>query len=121
AVVYEVVGAERTVAGALEAVMPGGRVVLVGLHDAPRSLELRRVTADEMDVVGTRAHACGADLPEALRLLGSRSGRWTDIAPTMLPLERLVEDGILPMAERRSGRVKTLIDPWAAASRGRAS
>ncbi len=121
AVVYEVVGAARTVAGALEAVMPGGRVVLVGLHDDPRTLDLRRVTAGEVDLVGTKAHACGADLPEALRLLGSRSGRWTDVAPALLPLERLVEDGILAMAERRSGCVKTLIDPWAAASRGRTS
>ncbi|MBI2527971.1 MAG: alcohol dehydrogenase catalytic domain-containing protein [Candidatus Rokubacteria bacterium] len=120
AVVYEVVGGERTVTGALEAVLPGGRVVLVGLHDDPRSLDLRRVTTGEMELVGTKAHACGVDLPEALRLLGSRRGRWTDIAPTMLPLERLVEDGILPIAERRSDRVKTLIDPWAAASRGRA-
>jgi hypothetical protein len=33
------------------------------------------------------------------------------------PLEELGDGGLLPIAEGRSTRVKTLVDPWAASSR----
>jgi (R,R)-butanediol dehydrogenase/meso-butanediol dehydrogenase/diacetyl reductase len=118
-VVYEVVGTESTLLDALDATSPGGRLVLVGLHGRPRTLDLRRVTLSEVELVGTMAHAVGVDLPEALRLLAARKSRWSDVAPAVLPLTELVSGGIVPMAERRSSRVKTLIDPWAATARSR--
>jgi (R,R)-butanediol dehydrogenase/meso-butanediol dehydrogenase/diacetyl reductase len=42
------------------------------------------------------------------------------VAPTVIPLSELVSDGLQPMAEGRSTRIKTLVDPWASASRRRA-
>jgi (R,R)-butanediol dehydrogenase/meso-butanediol dehydrogenase/diacetyl reductase len=71
----------------------------------------------EIELIGTNAHVCGTDLPEAARLLSERAEGWGDIAPTAFPLDLVVEEGIVPIVERRSTRVKTLIDPSAAAPR----
>ena len=118
-VVYEVTGGRGPLEEAIATVVPGGRVVVVGLQERPFELDFRRLTLSEVELIGTNAHVCGADLPEALRLLANRGGRWTDVAPTMIPLDRLVDDGVRPMADGRATRIKTLIDPWADAARER--
>ena len=50
-------------------------------------------------------------------MLAARRRGWSDIAPVALPLERLVEDGLVPLVEGRSERIKTLVDPWATTTR----
>ncbi len=75
------------------------------------------MTLGEIDLLGTNAHVCDVDLPEAVRVLSTRPQGWADIAPTAYPLELLLEEGILPLVERRATRIKTLIDPWADAPR----
>lgn len=118
ALVYEVTGTAAGLEAALAAAEPAGaRIVLTGIHDRPRELDLRRVTLREVELIGANAHVWEVDLPEAVRLLASRREGWGDIAPVALPLEKLVEEGILPMVERRATRIKTLIDPWAETSR----
>jgi (R,R)-butanediol dehydrogenase/meso-butanediol dehydrogenase/diacetyl reductase len=112
-VVYEVTGTPVCLDAAFEAVREGGRVVAVGLQEEPRTLDVRSLTLRELSLVGTNAHICGIDLPEGLRLLAARAVPWDDVAPLALPLERLVSEGIAPLAEGRSDRVKTLIDPHA--------
>lgn len=116
-VVYEVTGSSGGLQTALDAVRRGGRVVAVGLHEQPRSVDLRALTLDEIELVGTMAHVCDRDLPEALRLLAARPSGWSDVAPVALSLDTLVDDGILPLVERRSAQIKTLVDPWARATR----
>jgi (R,R)-butanediol dehydrogenase/meso-butanediol dehydrogenase/diacetyl reductase len=118
-VVYEVTGGKAPFYEAIEAIMPGGRLVFVGLQADTRELDARRLTLTEIEFIGTNAHVCSADLPEALRLLAARGTPWNDVAPIMLPLDELVPDGIRPMAEGRATRVKTLIDPWADTPRER--
>jgi (R,R)-butanediol dehydrogenase/meso-butanediol dehydrogenase/diacetyl reductase len=118
-VVYEVTGTPRALSEAVDALHAGGRLVVVGLQAEPQPVDLRRLTLTEVEFIGTNAHVCGADLPEALRLLGARGGRWADVAPAILPLEELVPEGIRPMAEGRGTRVKTLIDPWSTSARKR--
>jgi (R,R)-butanediol dehydrogenase/meso-butanediol dehydrogenase/diacetyl reductase len=118
--IYEVTGTDAGLSSALAvAERLGARVVLVGLHEQPREVDLRRVTLREIELIGTNAHVCGTDLPEAVRLLAQRTRTvgWSDIAPHAFPLEAVVEEGIVPIVERRSTRVKTLIDPWATAPR----
>lgn len=118
-VVYEVTGVPAVLDQALSLVTPGGRLVVVGLQPEPHPLPLRELTLNEIEVIGTNAHACSVDLPEALRLLGQRGGTWSDLAPAVLPLDELVSHGLEPMARGDAHQVKTLIDPWATASRGR--
>lgn len=111
--VYEVTGTESGLAQALAVAEPAGaRVVLTGLHEHPRTIDLRRVTLREIELIGTNAHVGDVDLPEAVRLLAARREGWQDVAPEAFPLGELLEEGILPMLERRATRIKTLIDPW---------
>ena len=118
-VVYEVTGSRAVLEEAVDALLPGGRLVVVGLQSEPVPIDLRRLTLAEVELIGTNAHVCDVDLPEALRLLAARGSGWTDVAPALLPLGDLVPDGIRPMAEGRGARVKTLIDPWADGARAR--
>jgi (R,R)-butanediol dehydrogenase / meso-butanediol dehydrogenase / diacetyl reductase len=116
-VVYEVTGTLAGLEAARALVEPGGRIVAVGLHDRPRQVDLRALTLDEISIVGTMAHVCARDLPAALVLLRQRGRPWTDVAPVALALDQLVPDGIIPLVEGRSTRIKTLIDPWVARAR----
>lgn len=116
-VIYEVSGSKAGVTEALALAPRGCRVVLVGLQSQPVEINLRDISIREIELIGTNAHVVGVDLPEALRLLASRETGWRDIAPTALSLDRLVADGLEPLAEARSTRIKTLIDPWAPETR----
>jgi threonine dehydrogenase-like Zn-dependent dehydrogenase len=118
-VLYEVTGSEQGLREVTDASRPGGRLVAVGVQAGERPIDLRRLTLQEVELVGTNAHVCDDDLPEALRLLAVRGSTWADVAPSVVPLSKLVSDGLEPMADGRSTRIKTLVDPWADGPRQR--
>jgi (R,R)-butanediol dehydrogenase/meso-butanediol dehydrogenase/diacetyl reductase len=117
ALVYEVTGTRAGLALALASLGRGVRLVVVGLQGQPAELDFRQLSLSEAQLVGTNALVAATDLPAALRLLGRRSESWADVAPTALALDDLVEAGLRPLAQGQSARVKTLVDPWAAATR----
>lgn len=117
AVIYEVTGTEAGLQLALDTAQPGTRIVLVGIQDRSIELEFSRITLGEIELIGTNAHTFGDDFPEALRLLASRADGWADIAPIVIPLANLVDDGLVPVVEGRARRIKTLIDPWSDTTR----
>jgi threonine dehydrogenase-like Zn-dependent dehydrogenase len=92
-------------------VADGGRVVQVGLHHGARSVELLRLTLKEIELLGTNSLLLYPDLHVALRLLAARGAGWRDIAPDLIPLDQLVDEGLRPMLDGTARRVKTLIDP----------
>jgi threonine dehydrogenase-like Zn-dependent dehydrogenase len=108
-VVYEVTGVASVLIAGFELVEPRGRIVAIGLGNQPIPLDVRGLTLSELRLVGTNAH----DFADAARLVAARTAGWANVAPMALPLDQLVDHGLRPMAERTSGRVKTLIDPWA--------
>ena len=110
-VIYEVTGTPQGLMLALDAAAAGSRVVLVGLQDGPTPIELRPISLGEVELIGTNAHVFAIDFPEAVRLLASRAQGWSDIAPFAIPLDGLVEQGLLPMVEGRTTSIKVLIDP----------
>jgi (R,R)-butanediol dehydrogenase/meso-butanediol dehydrogenase/diacetyl reductase len=116
-VVYEATATQGGVATAMELLVPRGRLVMIGLTGGLMPVDLRRLTLREVALVGTMAHAFPADFPEAVRLLGTRDEGWSDLAPVVLPLTDLVDEALVPMAEGRSTRIKTLLDPWAEEAR----
>jgi (R,R)-butanediol dehydrogenase/meso-butanediol dehydrogenase/diacetyl reductase len=108
-VVIEASGAAHAPAAAIAGARRGGRVLLVGLHGAPRELLLTPMILREVDVFTTVAHVCDSDLPAALDLLaGSDVAAVT--AGLRIPLEALVEEGLRPLAERRATG-KILVSP----------
>jgi (R,R)-butanediol dehydrogenase/meso-butanediol dehydrogenase/diacetyl reductase len=100
-VVIEASGAPTATLLALSCVRRGGRVLQVGLPAEAVPLPLRQFTVPEIDLVSTNGHVCATDLPQALALLAE-----TDLARTILdrviPLDALVNEGLLALAERRA-------------------
>ena len=110
-VVIEASGAPHAPSGAIAGARRGGRVLLVGLHGAPRPIDLTRMILREVDVFTTVAHVCDSDIPAALELL-AESDVAAVTAGSRIPLEGLVEDGLRPLAERRAAG-KILVNPRA--------
>ncbi|MGD1066505.1 MAG: alcohol dehydrogenase catalytic domain-containing protein [Vulcanimicrobiaceae bacterium] len=115
--VFEVTGSQPGLESAIACCDPGGRVVSVGIAKHPLTIDARRVTVKELEVIGTNALIGREDVPEAARLLAIDQPRWTAVAPIAIPLDRLVDDGIVPIAEGRAAQIKTLVDPWTSAAR----
>ena len=100
-VVIEASGAPSAPAAALASVRRGGRVMLVGLQTALRELDLLALTVREIELGSTLAHVLVDDLGDSLEVL-----RTTDlfdvVVEKLIPLERLVDEAIRPLAERRA-------------------
>jgi (R,R)-butanediol dehydrogenase / meso-butanediol dehydrogenase / diacetyl reductase len=100
-VVVEASGAPDAPAAAIAGARRGGRVLLVGLHAAPRPLELTPMILREVDIYTTVAHVCDSDIPEALDLL-TESDVASVTAGPRISLDSLVDEGLRPLAERRA-------------------
>jgi (R,R)-butanediol dehydrogenase / meso-butanediol dehydrogenase / diacetyl reductase len=108
-VVIEASGAPHAPAAAIAGARRGGRVLLVGLHNEPRALDLTPMIVREVDIFTTVAHVCDSDIPAALELLAD-SDVATVTAGPRIPIDALVEDGLRPLAERRAAG-KILVTP----------
>ncbi|MDX6653897.1 MAG: (R,R)-butanediol dehydrogenase / meso-butanediol dehydrogenase / diacetyl reductase [Solirubrobacterales bacterium] len=109
---YEVSGQPSALEMARRFATRGDKLVVVGAQAPSTGVDCRAITLDELNVVGTSAHAIEVDLPEALRVLASRDGGWDDVAPTAFPLADVVSEGLAG----GGGRVKTVFAPWARAA-----
>jgi (R,R)-butanediol dehydrogenase/meso-butanediol dehydrogenase/diacetyl reductase len=110
-IVIEASGAPHAPASAIAGARRGGRVLLVGLHGAPRPIDLNQMILREIDIATTVAHVCDADIPAALELLTGSDIAEITAGPT-IALDALVEEGLRPLAERRAGG-KILVAPGA--------
>ncbi len=115
-VFFEVSGSRPGIDSVFGAARPGAVIVPVGIQKAPMEVQFSEWTMREYTIVGTVAHVFAQDLPEAVRLLGTRPD-WSDVAGEVIPLEALVTDGIQPLVDGSARQIKTLIDPWATAAR----
>ncbi len=116
AVFFEVSGSASGLASVLEAAKPGATIEPDGIQRGEPGLPLGRWTLSEYEIVGTVAHVFATDFPEAVRLLGTRDD-WSDVAPEVIPLDRVADDALRPMLVGGPRRIKTLVDPWADAPR----
>jgi (R,R)-butanediol dehydrogenase / meso-butanediol dehydrogenase / diacetyl reductase len=110
-VFFEVTGSDPGLQLAIELVPMGTQIVMVGIHKAPRTIDLARVTVRELSLIGTNAMVRETDFPDAARLVAERRGKWGDIAPEPLSIDELVEGALRPMSEGRPPAIKTLIRP----------
>ena len=108
-VVVEASGAPGAASIAAACARRGGRVVVVGLPKEAQRLELAALALAEIDVVGTVAHVCRVDLPDALEML-ARGALERAVVDRVIPLDALVEDGLQPLA---AGSIdgKVLVSP----------
>ncbi len=89
----------------------GGTVLLVGLPKKEVSFNAVDLILREIDVMTTVAHVCDRNLPAALALLADRDLA-TMLVEKVVPLERAVEDALVPMAQG-AARGKMLVDTQA--------
>ena len=115
--VYEVTGTDAGIASAIGAVQAGGRIVEVGIAKHAIAIDARRVTTKELEIIGTNALIGREDVPEAARLLALDPAAWQEVAPVAIPLDRIVEDGIVPMLDGRAAQIKLIVDPWTRTAR----
>lgn len=108
-VVIEASGAAHAPSAASVGVRRGGRLLLVGMHAAPREIDLTRMIVREVDIFTSVAHICDSDIPAALELLAESDIAAVTAGPR-IPLDVLVEDGLRPLAEQRAGG-KILVTP----------
>lgn len=108
-VVIEASGGAGSAQRALSLAARGGRVLLVGLPPAPQLLDLADATLREVELRTTVAHVAHEDVPEALGLLAT-GDLGAHLVDRVVPLDRLVPDGLLALAEG-TARGKVLIDP----------
>jgi threonine dehydrogenase-like Zn-dependent dehydrogenase len=107
-VIIEATGAPHAPAASFDAVRRGGRVLLVGLHGAPREVDLFSLTVREVEILTTLAHVFAEDLADALDLLRT-ADVYDVIVGQVIRLDHLVEAAIKPLAERRA-RGKVVVD-----------
>jgi len=115
-VLFEVSGSPAGLDAVMDAAVPGSVIVPVGVQKTERQALLGSWTLRELAVVGSVAHVFATDVPEAVRLLGTRPD-WSDLASVVLPLDGLVDDALAPLLRGGARQIKTLIDPWIAAPR----
>ncbi|MFN8189116.1 MAG: alcohol dehydrogenase catalytic domain-containing protein [Nocardioidaceae bacterium] len=111
-VIFEASGSRPGIESAFAAVPRGGTIVPVGIQREPFPATFATWTFDEYAVIGSVAHVIADDLPEAVRLL-QRDVDWSLMAPQVVSLDQLVEEGLIPLAEGRSRYNKLIVDPWA--------
>jgi (R,R)-butanediol dehydrogenase/meso-butanediol dehydrogenase/diacetyl reductase len=116
-VVFECTGRPESLVRAANLVADHGRLVVVGHQADPVALDFRQIALDELELIGTQAHVIASDLPMAVDLIAADPEIWASVAPNVLPLDQVVEAGLIPMAKGESGQIKTLFDPVATAPR----
>ncbi len=100
-VAIDATGVPGTIAHALTSVRRGGRLLQVGIPITPVSLVLDTAVMQEKEIITANGQVCTVDLPQALELLST-----TDLAQSIgyrvIGLDRLVEEGLVPLVEHRA-------------------
>lgn len=100
-VVIEASGVPTSPSAAIHATKRGGRVVIVGLQADPPPVDIFDAALREVDLIATVAHICDSNLPEALDVL-ARTELAGEVLGEVVPMSRLVEGAIAPLAEGRA-------------------
>jgi (R,R)-butanediol dehydrogenase/meso-butanediol dehydrogenase/diacetyl reductase len=109
--VFEVSGTPAGLAAGIRMLVPGSRLVLVGMQEHSFSIEFRSLTLNENEIIGANGLVPQLDLPNAVNAIAARRGRWTDIAPTVLRLDQVVSGALEPLANGSAGPIKWLVSP----------
>jgi (R,R)-butanediol dehydrogenase/meso-butanediol dehydrogenase/diacetyl reductase len=96
---------------ALAATQKGGHVLIVGMQAEPRSIDFHDMVYREITMASTVAHVCTTDLPKSLDIL-TKTNLADMVLDRVIPLEGLVDDGIMALAEGRA-KGKVVVNPQA--------
>jgi len=97
----EATGQPATIAQALRTIHHGGRLLQVGIPREPVALPIAELVLQEKEVIASNGHICPLDMPAALNLLAT-TDLATRVGITLISLETLVAEGLLPLVEHRA-------------------
>jgi threonine dehydrogenase-like Zn-dependent dehydrogenase len=97
-VAIEASGAPGTLATVITATRRGGRVLLVGLPKQPPVVDTADIALRELDLLGTVAHICDRNIPEALDILRTTPAV-RNAADRVIDLDHLVAGGLEPLCQ----------------------
>ncbi len=97
-IVVETAGASETPRMAINWTRSGGITVLVGIYSATPQLDFNEIVGFQRTVIGSVAASPG-DMAAAVRLVSQGKIRVKDLITTVVPLDRIIEDGFERMLE----------------------
>ena len=112
-VVETVGGTAPTMQQAIHLVAPGGTIALVGVHTEPQTLNLFRIFASELNIVGCFGYdnvGPRADYDETLALLAKYQGLVAPLVTHTYPLAQAAE-AFATALDKSSGAIKVTVLP----------
>ena len=106
-VAFEVSGAAAAMTGAVDALGPRGRLVLVAIHPRPREVNLHRFFWRELTLIGARLYA-RSDVESAVALIAGGGIPAAALISRVEPMERVGE--AFAALETGAGVMKVLLD-----------
>jgi (R,R)-butanediol dehydrogenase/meso-butanediol dehydrogenase/diacetyl reductase len=110
-VVFECAGNTATMSMAPELARRAGRIVLVGLHDAPIPIRLVSVVTGEKELIGSFSHVYDEDFSEAVDLLSAGKMEAAPFITAQIGLTDLVSAGLDELASSKARHLKILVSP----------
>jgi (R,R)-butanediol dehydrogenase/meso-butanediol dehydrogenase/diacetyl reductase len=110
-VVFECAGTVNTMQLAPLLARKRGRVVLVGLHDAPVPMQLFPVVTGEQEIIGSFSHVYDEDFGSAVELLSAGKIAAEPLITARISLKDLVTHGLEELAANKNRHLKILVSP----------
>jgi (R,R)-butanediol dehydrogenase/meso-butanediol dehydrogenase/diacetyl reductase len=110
-VAFECAGNVKTMEMAPLLARKRGRVVLIGLHDAPVPMRLLSVVVGEQEIIGSFSHVYDEDFGPAVELLSSGRITAEPLITARIALNDLVSRGLEELASSKSRHLKILVSP----------
>lgn len=107
--VFECAGTAAAVGLAVELVGPGGRIVVLGIHDAPAPIPLLDLLAKEAQLRTAFAYS-GREFDEAVALLAAGEIPATELITAVVPLEE-TPDAFADLLRPETEQLKVLLRP----------
>ena len=107
--VLEAAGAPTSLATAVGLACKGGTIVVLGVMHEPVALDYRQILMNEQRILGSIIYR-RPDFAEALEILAREGADPRHVTGT-IPLEDIVDHGLVPLAERRGEQLKILVAP----------
>ena len=110
-VVFECAGITSTMSLAPELARRAGRIVLVGLHDAPVPIRLVSVVTGEQELIGSFSHVYDEDFSAAVDMLSAGQIRAEPFITAQIGLRDLVRCGLEELIASKDKHLKILVSP----------
>ena len=110
-IVFECAGNVKTMEMSPLLARKRGRIVLVGLHDAPVPMQLISVVIGEQELIGSFSHVYDEDFGPAVDLLGTGRITAEPLITARIGLDDLVLRGLEELASSKARHLKILVSP----------